>query len=140
MLTAQPVITDLVVNSVNNCYQLTTEQIESIQKTGVTAELEKGIYVVRIKTGSFDYIKDSQDAESEPLVMLWIYGGQFKNLKTNKQVSAGWSTLNGYDDTLTLAVSKPSKLCAFFFDTETQDNAGEVTISVIKVDEYRNFN
>jgi hypothetical protein len=139
-MATQTSITDLVVNSSKNCYNLTTEQMEGIQNKGVTAELTQGIYVVRIKEGSFDYVKDSEDLESEPLVMLWIYGGKFKNLKTNKQVSASWSTLNGYDDTLTIAVSEPSKLCAFFFDTEVNDNAGDVTISVVKVDELRNFN
>ena len=114
--------------------------MEAIQNKGVTAELTQGIYVVRIKEGAFDYVKDSENAESEALVLLWIYGGKFKNLKTNKQVTASWSTLNGYDDTLTIAVSEPSKLCAFFFDTEINDNAGDVTVSVIKVDEWRNFN
>ncbi|MBD2777763.1 hypothetical protein [Iningainema tapete] len=138
-MATQTSITNLVVNSVNNCYQLTPEQIEGIQNKGVTAELTPGIYVVRIKEGAFDYIKDSENAESEAIVMLWIYGG-FKNLKTSKQVTAGWSTLNGYDDTLTIAVSKPSKLCAFFFDTEIKDNAGDVTVSVVKVDELRDFN
>lgn len=139
-MTTQTSITDLVVNSAKNCYQLTKEQMEAIQNKGVTAELTQGIYVVRIKEGAFDYVKDSEDAENEALVLLWIYGGKFKNLKTNKQVTAGWSTLNGYDDTLTIAVSEPSKLCAFFFDTEVNDNAGDVTVSVIKVDELRNFN
>lgn len=137
---AQTTITDLVVNSTQNCYQLTKEQIEGIQNKGVTTKLAQGIYVVCIKEGSFDYVKDSEDAESEPLVMLWIYGGKFKNLKTNKQVTAGWSTLNGYDDTVTLVVSEPSNLCAFFFDTEINDNAGDVKVSVVKVDEFRDFN
>jgi hypothetical protein len=139
-MTTQTSITDLVVNSSKNCYQLTKEQMESIQNKGVTAELTQGIYVVRIKEGAFDYVKDSDDVENEPLVLLWIYGGKFKNLKINKQVSASWSTLNGYDDTLTLAVSEPSKLCAFFFDTEINDNAGDVTVSVVKVDELRDLN
>jgi hypothetical protein len=139
-MTTQTSITDLVVNSAKNCYQLTKEQMEAIQNKGVTAELTQGIYVIRIKEGTFDYVKDSENLESEPIVMLWIYGGKFKNLKTHKQVSAGWSTLNGYDDTLTLAVSEPSKLCAFFFDTEINDNGGDVTVSVVKVDELRDFN
>lgn len=138
-MATQTTITDLVVNSTNNCYQLTPEQMEAIQKKGITTELTKGTYVARIKQGSFDYVKDPKKSESEAVVMLWIYGGKFKNLKTHKKVSAGWSTLNGYDDTVTLAVSEPSKLCAFFFDTELNDNAGDVTVSVVKVDEYREF-
>lgn len=71
--------------------------------------------------------------------MLWIYGVRFLNLKTNKPFSVGWSILNGYDDTLTLAVSEQSKLCAFFFATEINDNAGAVTVSVV-IDDYRDFN
>ncbi len=67
--------------------------------------------------------------------MLWTYGGKFKNLKTNKVVPAGWSTLNGYDDTVTLAVIEKSTLCAFFFDTNTDDNDGDVTVSVVKMGE-----
>ncbi|WP_013324117.1 hypothetical protein [Gloeothece verrucosa] len=132
--------TDLVVDSVKNAYQLNQNQIQEIERKGATADLEKGIYVIRIKDGYFDYVKDTNDVENEPLVLLWIYGGKFKNLKTNKQVKASWSSLNGYDDTITLAVSEPAKVTAFFFDTEVKDNAGNVTISVIKVDEYREFN
>lgn len=139
-MTTQTSIIDLVVNSSKNAYYLTKEQMEGIQNKGVTAELTQGIYVVRIKEGTFDYVKDSEDVENEPLVLLWIYGGKFKNLKTKKQVAASWSTLNGYDDTLTIAVSEPSKLCAFFFDTDINDNAGDVTVSVVKVDELRDFN
>jgi hypothetical protein len=135
----QTAITDLVVDSVQNAYQLTQDQIKGIESKGSTTDLEKGIYVIRIKDGYFDYVKNTGDVENEPLVILWIYGGKFKNLKTNKLVTASWSTLNGYDDTVTLAVSEPAKVTAFFFDTEVKDNAGSVTISVVKVDEYREF-
>lgn len=128
-------ITDLVVDSTANCYRLDPEtQMKEIEKKGVTTDLTPGIHVIRIRKGSFDYVKgDTQSGE--PTVMLWIYGGMFKNLKTNKEVPAGWSTLSGYDDTVTLAVSKASKLCAFFFDVETGDNDGQVTVSVVKVGE-----
>lgn len=138
-MTTQTSITDLVVNSSKNAYQLTTQQIEGIQKTGVTTELAKGTYVIRIKDGFFDYVKDAGNEENEALILLWIYGGKFKNLKTNKQVIASWSTLNGYDDTLTIAVLEPIKVTAFFFDTEVKDNTGDVTISVVKVDELRDY-
>ncbi len=140
MLTLQSPITDLVVNSSTHCYQLSPEQMEAIQSKGVTTELDPGTYVIRLKDGYFDYVKDFNNVENEAIVLLWIYGGKFKNLKTNKQVTATWSTLNGFDDTLTLAVSEKSKLCAFFFDTEVKDNAGEVTVSVVRVDQYREFN
>ncbi|KOP26939.1 hypothetical protein AMR41_06120 [Hapalosiphon sp. MRB220] len=132
-------ITDLVVNSKKNCYHLFSQRMIEIQNTGVNTELKPGIQVIRIRKGSFDYVQgDTQ--KGEPIVMLWIYGGKFKNLKTNIEVPAGWSTLNGYDDTLTLAVSETSTLCAFFFDVEVGDNDGDVTVSVIKVGELNDLN
>ncbi|MEL7036104.1 MAG: hypothetical protein AAFO04_10860 [Cyanobacteria bacterium J06592_8] len=128
-------VIDLTINSKDNCY-LMKDHIEAIQNTGIKQELTAGIWVARIRKGSFDYVKDDpQGQKGEPLVILWIYGGKFKNLKTNKTVPAGWSTLNGFDDTLTLAVSEPITLCAFFFDTYLKDNEGDVTVSVVKVGE-----
>lgn len=132
-------ITDLVVNSKNNCYHLFSQRMTEIQNTGVSTELKPGIHVIRIRKGSFDYVKGDVQ-KGEPIVMLWIYGGKFKNLKTNVEVPAGWSTLNGYEDTLTLAVSETSTLCAFFFDVEVGDNDGDVTVSVIKVGELDDLN
>lgn len=127
-------IKDLVVDSKTNAYKLTPDQMSDIQKTGVATSLEAGIHVVRIRKGGFDYV--GGDAQTgEPIVMLWIYGGKFKNLKSGIEVPAGWSTLNGYDDTLTLAVSEPVTLCAFFFDVQIEDNAGAVTVSTVKVGE-----
>ncbi|MEM9266538.1 MAG: hypothetical protein AAGA46_13535 [Cyanobacteria bacterium P01_F01_bin.13] len=127
-------IKDLVVDSKTNAYKLTPEQMTDIQKTGVETSLEAGIHVVRIRKGGFDYVGGDAQA-GEPIVMLWIYGGKFKNLKSGIEVPAGWSTLNGYDDTLTLAVSEPVTLCAFFFDVLIEDNAGTVTVSTVKVGE-----
>ncbi|BAZ25205.1 hypothetical protein NIES4073_61090 [Kalymmatonema gypsitolerans NIES-4073] len=131
-------ITDLVVNSKKNCYHLFSQRMTEIQNTGVNTELQPGIHVIRIRKGSFDYVQGDVQ-KGEPIVMLWIYGGKFKNLKTNIEVPAGWSTLNGYDDTLTLAVSETSTLCAFFFDVEIGDNDGDVTVSVIKVGELNDL-
>jgi hypothetical protein len=93
-------ITDLVINSKKNCYHLFSQRMTEIQNTGVNTELKPGIHVIRIRKGSFDYVQGDIQ-KGEPIVMLWIYGGKFKNLKTNIEVPAGWSTLNRYDDTLT---------------------------------------
>lgn len=131
-------ITDLVVDSKTNCYLLFSPRIDEIQRTGVKEELTPGIYVIRIRKGSFDYITGDKQT-GEPIVMLWIYGGMFKNLKTNKEVPAGWSTLNGYDDTVTLGVTQTSTLCAFFFDIYVPDNEGTVTVSVVKVGEVEDI-
>lgn len=127
-------VKDLVVDSKANAYQLTPDQMSNIQKTGVSTSLEPGIHVVRIRKGGFDYVGGDAQA-GEPIVMLWIYGGKFKNLKSGVTVPAGWSTLNGYDDTLTISVSEAVTLCAFFFDVELKDNAGAVTVSAVKVGE-----
>lgn len=127
-------VKDLAVDSKNNAYKLTPEQMTDIQNTGVQTSLEPGIHVVRIRKGKFDYVGGDAQA-GEPIVMIWIYGGKFKNLKSGIEVPAGWSTLNGYDDTLTLAVSEEVTLCAFFFDVELGDNAGTVTVSAVKVGE-----
>lgn len=135
MTTVSAVITDLQLDSKDNTYQLDEQQINNIQnKVAAKETLEPGVYVIRIREGSFDYIKGDNQT-GEPLVILWIYGGKFKNLKTNKEIPATWSTLNGYDDTLTLAVSETSQLRAFFFDTYKEDNEGKLTVSVVRVGE-----
>lgn len=126
-------ITDLKVHSKHNCYLISPAEMEKIQdNVAVRADLEKGTYVIRIRQGSFDYVQGDVQI-GEPLVMLWIYGGKFANKKNNVEVEATWSTLNGYDDTLTLEVIEPAKLCAFFFDTHIDDNVGEVIVSVVKI-------
>lgn len=126
-------IEDLQVHSKHNCYLLNPDEMNKIEdQISVRADLEQGTYVIRIRSGSFDYIEGNVQ-KGEPLVMLWIYGGKFINKKNDVAVGATWSTLNGYDDTLTLEVLEPAKLCAFFFDTYLDDNKGEVTISVVKI-------
>lgn len=126
-------VTDLKVHSKHNCFVLSAETMQQIQEqTGVSTTLEPGTYVVRIRSGAFDYRADIEQS-GEPLVILWIYGGKFINKKTNTVVEATWSTLNGDDDTLTLEVIETTTLCAFFFDSYVEDNQGEVTISVVKI-------
>ncbi|MGL5081396.1 MAG: hypothetical protein ACRC8A_07900 [Microcoleaceae cyanobacterium] len=126
-------ITDLKVDSKQNCYVLGSDAMQKIQnETAVSSTLEPGTYVVKIRDGSFNY-RNGVERWGEPLVMLWIYGGKFINKKTNIEVEATWSTLNGEDDTLTLEVLETAYLCAFFFDTYLEDNEGEVTISVVKI-------
>ena len=127
------VATDLTIDSKQNCYVLDVEVMNKLQnEISVSTTLEVGTNVVRIKSGTFDYRSASEQA-GEPLVLLWIYGGRFVNKKTNVEVGATWSSLNGYDDTLTLDVLEPATLCAFFFDTYLDDNTGELTISVVRV-------
>ncbi len=124
-------IQHLAVHSRNHCYRLDDAQMRSLQETAVSKTLEPGIYVVRIKDGNFAYGMGSQ--MRQPIVLLWIYGGRFINKKTNAPVQATWSTLNAYDDTLTLEVLETTTLCAFFLDTYVDDNHGELTLSVIRL-------
>ncbi|MBD2774114.1 hypothetical protein [Iningainema tapete] len=126
-------ITDLKVHSKHNCYLLNPAEMQTIEeKIAVRTDLEPGTYVIRIREGSFDYVQGDIQ-KGEPLVMLWIYGGKFANKKNNVEVEATWTTLNGYDDTVTLEVMQDAKLCAFFFDSYIEDNEGEVIISVVKI-------
>ncbi len=126
-------VTDLKIHSKHNCYKLDAQAMEKLQaETAVSSPLQPGTYVIRIRSGGFNYQGDESQS-GEPLVMLWIYGGQFINKKTNITVGATWSTLNGFDDTLTLDVVETTTLCAFFFDSYLEDNEGELTLSIVKI-------
>ena len=125
-------IQHLTVNSRNNCYSLNDERMKQLQEVAVSKTLEPGVHVVRIKSGAFCYGSDLTPA-GEPFVMLWIYGGKVINKKTNIPVTATWSTLNGYHETLTLKVLETATLCAFFFDSYPDDNEGELTLSVARL-------
>jgi len=125
-------IQNLVVHSRQNCYQITADQMQQLaHHTAVTKALERGSYVIRIKDGLFGYRSESE-TKGEPIVLLWIHGGQVINRKTDVAVRSTWSTLNGYDETLCLEVLEPTTLHAFFFDTFAQDNNTDVTVSVIR--------
>lgn len=127
------VVTDLKVHSKNNCFILSPEQMKKIQdEVSVSVPLESGINIVKIRSGAFSY-KTVDGRVAEPLVLLWIYGGKVINQKTEVEVGATWSSLNGYDDTLTLDVKEKATLCAFFFDTYLEDNEGEVFLSIVRI-------
>jgi hypothetical protein len=126
------VVTDLKVHSRENCFLLTSEQMQQLERTSVSVQLEPGTNIVKIREGSFNYQSDPNH-RGEPLVMLWIYGGKFTNKKTNVEVGATWSSLNGYDDALVLDVVEPATLCAFVFDTNLEDNKGELSLSIVRI-------
>lgn len=131
--TGQCAIQTVQVHSRDHAVELDDGQMERLQ-TSVAAKcpLDTGLYVLRIRAGAFNYDGDASHP-GEPFVVLWIYGGQVVNQKTGVPVNATWSTLNGYADTLTLDVREPAQVSAFFMDTFPDDNAGEVTLSVIKL-------
>ncbi|WP_445635189.1 DUF1036 domain-containing protein [Nostoc sp. DSM 114161] len=122
-------MTDIKVDTQKNTFLLEPEVFKKLEKTAASSELEPGLYVIRIKSGSFNYWGDS-NKPSEPFVLLWIYG-KFINLKTNIEVPATWTTLNGYDDTLTIQVVEKTTVSALFFDTNVKDNAGELVVSIL---------
>lgn len=125
-------IKTITVHSRHNSYLLSEAQMRQLQEqTAVTKLLEPGTHLVRIKSGAFGY--GALAEFSEPIVLLWIHGGKVINRKTDITVMATWSTLNGYDDTLTLEVQETTTLHAFFFDTYRDDNRGEVTLSVVSL-------
>ncbi|MDY7021656.1 MAG: DUF4912 domain-containing protein [Cyanobacteriota bacterium] len=123
-------IQHLTVDSRRNCHLLTPACMKQVQEKAVSLSLEPGIYVLRIKSGTFGY---GPTFVGEPFIILWIYGGQVINKKTRVPVAATWSTLNGYHETLTLEVQETSQLSAFFFDTYPDDNEGAVTLSVVRL-------
>jgi hypothetical protein len=124
------VVQDLKIDSKKNCYVLSPEQMRSLQsEVSVSTSLEPGTNLIKIKSGAFSY----GGTTGEPLVLLWIYGGSVTNQKTNVPVGATWASLNGYDDVLTLEVQERATLCAFFFDTQADDNDGELHLSVVRV-------
>jgi phosphate transport system substrate-binding protein len=125
-------IANLKVHSQHNCYVLDSQTMERIQEKAVSKILEPGHYLVKIQSGTFGYHSGS-DSVGEALVLLWIYGGKIINQKTKVEVGSTWSSLNGYDDLLTLEVRETATLSAFFFDTEVDDNEGEVNLSIVRV-------
>jgi phosphate transport system substrate-binding protein len=123
----------ITLNATTNAFLLDGDQVNRLQhQTAVSKDLQPGHYQVRITQGSFSYRPLTEHA-GEPLVMLWMKGGQVVNAKTNHPVSGAWTTLNGYGDTLDLQVVEPTTLLAFFVDTNVQDNNGEVTVVVEQV-------
>lgn len=106
------------LHSRDNCYLLDETEMEKLQhQIAVSVELETGTNMITIQRGQFSR-QTEFNQQGEPVVMLWIYGGRVVNTKTGIAVTSTWSSLNGYDDVLTLDVLEPATLCAFFFDTD----------------------
>lgn len=126
-------VSELKVHSQRNCYVLGAEAMSRLQsEVSVSVSLETGTNIIKIREGSFEDCGATKQG-GEPLVMLWIYGGRVINQKTGVPVVATWSTLNGYDDALTLEVIEPATLCAFFVDTHLEDNDSEVQLSIVRI-------
>jgi phosphate transport system substrate-binding protein len=127
-------IQTLIAHSRRNCYRLDDHQMRQLQEqVSVSKTLEPGTYVVRIKDGTFGYDAVGTGHADEPIVVLWIQGGRIVNKQTDIPVTSTWSTLNGYADALTLDVLETTTLHALFFDTYLDDNAGDLTLTIVKL-------
>ena len=120
-----------------NCYLLEPEAIKRLQdEVSASMILKSGTYIIKIESGTFSGSNSVKGGE--PIVLLWIYGGKIINQKTNVEVQSTWSSLNGYDDTLTLNVLTTSTLCAFFFDTRfsgvrSSESESEITLTAVQI-------
>ncbi|NJM49061.1 MAG: hypothetical protein HC860_25235 [Alkalinema sp. RU_4_3] len=86
---------ELNVHSKNNCFQVSPEEMKAIEDKAVSFSLSPGTNTISIQSGNFSH----QFGQSgEPLVMLWIYGGDVTNHQTKVPVQSTWSSLNGYSD------------------------------------------
>jgi phosphate transport system substrate-binding protein len=124
-------ITTLNLNLPQHVYGLDFAAIEQLKQAAVSKTLETGEYLCKIRSGGFGYEADA--SMNEPWVLLWIHGGRVINKKTGKEVISTWSSLNGYDEVLSLDVLEETTLSAFFIDTAIDDNQGEVSLAVVKL-------
>jgi predicted nucleic acid-binding Zn-ribbon protein len=121
---------EATVHSQRNCLYIEPAAMGQLQQEISAARvLQPGTYTITLKSGTFDYQTESGH-QGEPLVLLWIYDGKVVNRATGVEVSATWSSLNGYGDSMTLEVREPARLCGFFFDTYLEDNEGAVTVGI----------
>jgi hypothetical protein len=118
---------ELTVHSKNNCFQVSPEEMKAMEDKAMSFTISPGTNKISIQSGNFSH----QFGQSgEPLVMLWIYGGEVTNHQTKVSVQSTWSSLNGYSDRLVLDVKKSAIVSAFFFDDTTGEHHGEISLSV----------
>ncbi|ASC72382.1 hypothetical protein XM38_033390 [Halomicronema hongdechloris C2206] len=73
----------LTVDSRAHCYVLDEARLGQLQSGTNAIPLEPGLYIIRIEQGGWRHGPEAQSWEQAPWVLLWIYGGQFINRKTN---------------------------------------------------------
>ncbi|MHC0062585.1 hypothetical protein ACWATR_06610 [Nostoc sp. UIC 10890] len=122
----------LTIDTKNNCYVIDSDQMNNLQQNVATSfTFEKGTFDIKISGGRYSYAQSK--TEGEPFVLLWIYGADgstFINKNTGFEVGATWTTLNGYNDSLKLEVTKKAVLNALFFDVNSADNSGAINLSI----------
>jgi phosphate transport system substrate-binding protein len=124
-------INTLHLDMQRHVYPLDFAATDQLKQAAVSQILETGQYILKIRSGGFGYQADI--SKNEPWLLLWIHGGRVINKKTGKEVISTWSSLNGYDEVLSLDVIEETTVSAFFIDTAIDDNQGEVNLAVVKL-------
>ncbi|MBE9040309.1 hypothetical protein IQ235_05820 [Oscillatoriales cyanobacterium LEGE 11467] len=122
----------LTIDPKENCYVIDPNQMEYLQNNvAASVTLDRGTHVIRITSGRYSF--SSSQTTGEPWVVLWMYGvdgSTFTNKNTGATIGATWTTLNGYDDTLTLEVSDRVVVCALFFDYQHNSDASSIELAI----------
>jgi phosphate transport system substrate-binding protein len=124
-------INTLRLDMQRHVYPLDFAATDRLKQSAVSKVLEAGQYLLKIRSGGFGYGSDT--SRNEPWLLLWIHGGRAINKKTGKEVISTWSSLNGYDEVLSLDVLEDTTISAFFIDTAIDDNQGEINLAVVKL-------
>ena len=122
----------LIINTKDNCYVIDPEGMNNLQQNvASTFTCEAGTYELQISGGSFNYANN--DTVVEPALLLWIYGvdgSTFINQNVGLETGSTWTTLNGYNDKLTLEVKQQAVICALLFDNKARERQGVINLSI----------
>ena len=121
---------ELTIDSQNHTYTIDENNISALQSRANRILLTPGCYVLTLEQNQSNPINTS--IVTEACIILWIYGGRFVNKQTNVEAASTWTTLNGYNDRLTLEVIEPTTVCALFFDTTSTTEARQLTLLILK--------
>ncbi|MBE9199788.1 MULTISPECIES: hypothetical protein [unclassified Nodularia (in: cyanobacteria)] len=136
----EELMSTLTIDTKTNCYVIDASQMNHLQDQVASAfTFQKGTFEIRITGGQYTYSKTR--TTGEPFVLLWIYGDNnttFINKNTGFEVGATWTTLNGYNDKLTIEVKERTVLNALFFDFSNEDNGGSIDLLITSTKPFFN--
>jgi type 1 glutamine amidotransferase len=101
---------------------------DEIAERAASMPLATGTYVVAIDSGAFICFPDRRDAE--PMVLLWVEGGQLRDRATGQVIPRMVRTLNGYGACHVIDVLAPSLLRAFWFGGFVPDHSGAIVLKI----------